>query len=317
MAVRNLMMPENEPIDDVTLEPDDTVEDLLRGGMRLLQKKKGFRFGQDSVILAAYAAAFAAADTHSASRRSAASPVPRIVDLGAGCGAVSLLLAARLPAAQVAGLELDAASCDTFRRNIALNQLTGRFQAVQGDIRRLAAGEPVSDVLSTHAFDLAVCNPPYYLPGANSRFGRSATEETAVTLNEIMQASARLLRIGGRLVMIHQTQRLPDVLFAARQNRLEPKTLRLVQALPDRAPATFLFSAVNRGRPGGFVTEKPLVIFSRPGLWSPETAAWYGWENPMAQEDLYRGLRCAATASLSGTNQGGAANAEPGAEIGS
>ncbi|MDW7655553.1 MAG: hypothetical protein SCM11_00100 [Bacillota bacterium] len=42
--------------DGIPLYPDDTVEDLQRAGLRLLQKQGNFRFGTDSVLLAAYAA---------------------------------------------------------------------------------------------------------------------------------------------------------------------------------------------------------------------------------------------------------------------
>jgi tRNA1Val (adenine37-N6)-methyltransferase len=125
----NVMWPEAQDDELIPVYPDDTLEDLQRSGLRLLQKKDGFRFGLDSVLLAAYAASLC--------RLPASRPL-RAADLGAGCGAVSLLLSARLPGAAVVGLELDPASCDALRRNIRLNRLNGRLQAVQGDIRHLS-----------------------------------------------------------------------------------------------------------------------------------------------------------------------------------
>jgi len=115
----------------VYLYPDDTVEDLQRGGLRLLQKKNGFRFGTDSVILAAYASTFFA---HTPEKDLL------VADLGAGCGAVALLLAARLPRARIWGVELEETSCSTFARNILLNHLENRMQAVRLDVRQIAAG---------------------------------------------------------------------------------------------------------------------------------------------------------------------------------
>ena len=37
------------------LREGETIEDLQLGGLRLLQKKDGFRFGMDSVLLASFA----------------------------------------------------------------------------------------------------------------------------------------------------------------------------------------------------------------------------------------------------------------------
>lgn len=276
--------------DPIPFYSDDTLEDLQRGGFRMLQKKNGFRFGLDSVLLAAYAASFYQKQT----RRKI-----KAADLGAGCGAVSLLLAARLPGISLVGLELDDTSCGTLTRNIRLNHLEDRLQAVQGDIRLLADGRLPDERLLAGTFDLIVCNPPYQRQDQIDRHPagadpdenkRRARVETDLPLELLLRASARLLRSGGRLVMIHQVRRLPDILCALRACGLEAKTMRLIQTLPDRAPVTFLLAAVRQGRPGGFQAEQPLVVCSSPGVWSDETAALYGLEPQMAPDDLMQGL---------------------------
>jgi tRNA1Val (adenine37-N6)-methyltransferase len=222
-----------------------------------------------------------------------------IADLGAGCGAVSLLVAARLPAAHLVGLELDPGSCETLGRNSRLNGLDNRLQAIQGDIRHLADGTLASEFLLPHTFDLVVSNPPYRLPAHSWRqssspvpdIRRQALEETDVSLREILSGASRLLKPKGRLVMVHRVSRLPDVICELRQCHLEPKTLRLIQPLPDRTPSTMLLSAVYQGRPGSFIAESPLLICCQPGILSPEAAALYGLEPPMSREALYQGLQ--------------------------
>jgi len=42
-------------VNDPILADDETLEDLQRDGLRLIQKINGFRFGEDSVFLAAFA----------------------------------------------------------------------------------------------------------------------------------------------------------------------------------------------------------------------------------------------------------------------
>ncbi|MEA4888770.1 MAG: methyltransferase [Clostridiaceae bacterium] len=282
----------------VCLYPDDTVEDLQRGGLRLLQKKNGFRFGTDSVMLAAYASAFF---EHTPEKDLL------VADLGAGCGAVALLLAARLPQARIWGVELDETSCSTFARNIVLNHLEHRMQAVRQDVRQIAAGRAaVGNVEGNGRFDLVVSNPPYRRPGQSwrrrsdidavsekndpaNRLSR-ACEEIELDLNQLLQAASRLLKPGGRLVLVHQANRLPDVFDALRTWRLEARTLRLVQPLPERRPSIFLLSAVKSGKSGGFQIEPPLILADQPGSMTAETAAWYGHEPSMTEAQRLQGL---------------------------
>lgn len=278
------------------LLPDETVEDLQNRGMRLLQRRTGFRFGTDSVLLAAYAASFY---PHPVRKQLTA------VDLGAGCGAASLLLAARLDQLVICGMESDWSSCETLARNIAMNQLNARIAAMNVDIRRIAAGEwPFADVgdglfagKARGSFDLAIANPPYLRPEQSFGLAVSADQpadqartESSLDLDQLLQAASRLLRPGGRLVMVHRAHRLADILPALRACRLEPRTLRLVQSIPGRRPSVILLSAIKDGRPGGFQVEAPLIVADQPGQLSAETAAWYGHEPLMSRDDLYQDL---------------------------
>ena len=40
---------------------DETLEELGRGGLRIIQKRRGFRFGTDSILLADFACVHGAA----------------------------------------------------------------------------------------------------------------------------------------------------------------------------------------------------------------------------------------------------------------
>jgi tRNA1Val (adenine37-N6)-methyltransferase len=261
---------------------DETLEDLQRSGFRLLQKRNGFRFGLDSVLLAAYAASFYPVR---------ADGTIRIADLGAGCGAVSLLLAGRLPTAQLTGIEIDPVSVDVFQRNRILNQLESRLEVVAGDIRRLP-----STALPARTFDLVVSNPPYFRPERSLRRPHpdaqpQARQESSLDLDDLLYAASRLLKPHGRFVVVHQVARLPEILTALAACKLEPKTLRLVQSLPERAPVLCLLSAQYQGKPGGFKAEPTLLVNERPGVPSRELAAWYGAEPPLTREELRRGVR--------------------------
>jgi tRNA1Val (adenine37-N6)-methyltransferase len=279
----------------IPLYADETLEDLQRRGFRMLQKKDGFRFGLDSVLLAAFSSAFC---------QSEPDRNIRIADLGAGAGAVSLLLAARLPGAHLSALELDPASVDVLKRNCRLNHLDERLLVVHGDIRVLAAGTLKDPSLPAGCFDIVVSNPPYRLPGrswqpsghltSGKLLYRQATEETSMSFLELIAAARHLLKPHGRLVLVHQVIRLPEILADLSQNSLEPKQLRFVQTMPDRSPEIFLLSAIFQGKPGGFRAEAPLIVFERQGVYSQEAASLYGLEKPLTKHELFQGLRVMA-----------------------
>jgi tRNA1Val (adenine37-N6)-methyltransferase len=282
------MRPDETPQSWIPAYPDETLEDLQRGGLRMLQKKSGFRFGTDSVLLAAYGASFYPAGS---------CKKILIADLGAGCGAVSLLLAARLPNAGFASIELDKDCVDLLQRNGRLNRLEGRMRAIHGDIRSLAAGATMDGIFKSGSFDMVISNPPYRIKRIRTQDDGTvlapqdmACEETSLCFRDLALAARRLLKARGRLVLVHQAGRLPEIIKILCECGLEPKTLRFVQPSPDRAPSVFLMSAVSQGKPGGFRVEKPLVIFDRPGEYNQETAAIYGFEDPLDETDLQQGV---------------------------
>ncbi len=268
----------------IPLYSDETLEDLQRAGLRMIQSKNRFRFGLDSVLLAAFAAQLPAIGTRK---------TVKAADLCAGSGAVSLLLAARKPGLTVTGLEIDPDSCETFARNIELNSLSNRLAVVCGDVCSLANGKLAAAELPLGAFDLVVCNPPYRrlshtLPPDPSR--RMAREETGISLPDLVLAAARLLRSGGRLALIFPIRRLTELLCTFRDCGLEAKRIRMIQARPGKPPVNMLVCAVRHGRPGGLVVDSPLQIWLEPGVMSREAKAIYGNLAPLPPADLYRGV---------------------------
>ena len=194
MRTHDFQIPLNAP-DPVPVFSDETTEDLQRDGLRLIQKQSGFRYGEDAVLLAHYAA------EHWLCRRRRP---PAFVELGSQCGVVSILFAALVPGASGLGLELIDRQVDVMRRNIELNRLTDRLRTVQGDIRALACpGVALPDGLSQSCCDLVICNPPYGVPEQgfprtdNDQAGYEnhvAREEVACNFDEICRLSARLLK---------------------------------------------------------------------------------------------------------------------------
>ena len=163
----------------------------------------------------------------------------RVCDLGAGSGALLLLLARRADRLALTGVEVDPLSAQTARNNLESNGLAG--EVVAGDLRTAP--------LPAGGFDLVVSNPPYF-PVGSGKSGGPARSEEFCSLAELCAAASRLVKNGGRFALCHRPERLVDVLCALRSCRLEPKRLKLAAHGPGHPPSLLLVEAVKQGKPG-------------------------------------------------------------------
>jgi tRNA1(Val) A37 N6-methylase TrmN6 len=174
-----------------------TEDALLNGRVRLLQPRRGHRAGSDAVLLAAALRPLAG---------------ETVVDLGAGTGAVGLMMAAS-GAAEVVFVERDPALAALCRRNIALNGLTNRARVIEADILHMPDGRCADPPI---AADIVVTNPPFLEPGrsrASPDPARAAAHQLSdKALGRWIEVGADLLRVKGRLAVIHRADRLADCL---------------------------------------------------------------------------------------------------------
>ena len=241
--------------------PDETLDEVLRGRLRVLQPRRGYRLSVDPLLLADFAA------------RSCGRGPRRVCDLGAGVGVLGLALLRAVPAATGLLVELQPRLCDLARRNVELNGLAGRVETHEGDLRHLPR--------RFHGrFDLCVSNPPFRPVGAGhpnpDPEKALANVELACSLADLAAAARRLLEPRGRLALVHDATRLPEVLGAMSAAGLRPELLRLVHPRAGE-PATRLLAVCRRvARPGPLRIEPPLVLHEADGRFTPETAAILG-----------------------------------------
>jgi tRNA1Val (adenine37-N6)-methyltransferase len=192
-------------------QPDETLDPFFDGALRVLQKKKGYRFSVDSVLLSRFIRM----------RRN-----DQAIDLGTGCGIIPLLLSHSTESRSFVGVEIQEELADLARRNISLNSLDARITILCRDFRELKTIYPAG------SFEVVFSNPPYY----RSLSGRlNATPEKTLarheirgTLADLASIAAYLLPAKGRCYLIYPAFRLVDLLVCLRGNRLEPKRLRFV-----------------------------------------------------------------------------------------
>lgn len=124
----------------------------------------------------------------------------RVVDLGAGYGALGLMLAARFPGLWVVMVEINERAAELCRRNAQENGLAAP----------VVVGDGLS-AFSSASFDAVVTNPPV-------RAGRGV-------IYRWMEEAARVLVLGGSFWMVVRTRQGAATLAEAARERVGPVEL--------------------------------------------------------------------------------------------
>ena len=185
---------------------DETLEDLQLAGLRLLQKKQGFRYGMDTVLLADFARI---------------RPEDRVADFGSGSGVLPLLLIGRGKGAFFETFEILPEMAEMARRTMEMNDVAGRV-----NIHVLDAGDAWRE-LSGCSVDAVVCNPPYGRPGAvlknpDERLAVARHQEPD-TLKRFLTSAYRILKGRGVISLTYPAERMLDLMDRMRECHLEPK----------------------------------------------------------------------------------------------
>jgi len=236
---------------EVTL---DSIRDI-----KIYQSKTGYRFSVDSLLLSDFVNL---------------KTVRNIADLGSGSGVVGILIAKKYPKAKVDLFELQTALVDLSEKNICINNLKDRMQALQCDIRTLPALYP-----GLSEYELAVSNPPFRKPKSgklNVEEERAiARHELRLSLSELVAAAYSLLKAKGRFCIIYHPCRLSELIETLKKKNLEPKRLRFVHSTRLSEAKMALVEAVKGGRTG-LKVENPLFLYNEDGSYTEEMLEIYG-----------------------------------------
>jgi tRNA1(Val) A37 N6-methylase TrmN6 len=249
-------------MDEAAGEAPTSLDAILGGRLRLRQPLGGHRVGADAVLLAAAAGA----------------PARRLVDVGAGVGAVGLALLQRWPEAQGDLVEIDPFLAALARENAALNGLESRARVVAADALDARARRKAG--LVDGAADLVVANPPLFEAGtvraspdgarARAHVAR-ARRGAASPLEAWIVACLALLAPRGRFVMIHRPDALAAILLAIGR-RLGGVALLAVHPLAERGSHRLLVAGVKGSR-APLSIAPPLVLHEASGAFTARAEA--------------------------------------------
>ncbi len=175
----------------------------------------------------------------------------RVLDLGAGCGTLGLLLCSGDPLCLVTGVELDTTAHSAALENIHRNGLSGRMESICTDLRSLPQD-------FTGRFDCCVSNPPYFSGGPASARNPLARREDFCTPEDLFAAAGKALKFGGSFYLVHKPEKLAQLIACGAARSLELKRLTLIRHSTGGPVTTILLQFKKGGKPGLTLEEEAL-----------------------------------------------------------
>lgn len=236
---------------------DEAIDELGIKDYKIIQKKQGFRFGVDAVLLGNFAEV----------KRG-----DKVADLCSGTGIVPFIIAGKKEPEKVVGIEIQEDMVDMAKRSSNINLLTEKVGFIHGDLKD-------KDLIGNLGkFNVVTVNPPYKVP-ENSLLSLNHKEKIArfeieCTLEDVVIAAKLLLKDNGKLFMVHRPDRMIDIFETLRKYKIEPKKIRFVHPDIHKAPNIILIEAQNFG--GRFLKVLPPLYVFENGSYSKEIDMIYG-----------------------------------------
>ena len=236
---------------EINLKENEKIEDLQYKGLKIIQNKKGFCFGIDSILLSDFAKQIKEGTKV----------------LGTGTGIIATLLCKKTKLKEIIGVEKQEEVYETATRSIKLNKLENQFKIINEDIINL------NKEFEKNTFDAIVTNPPYkkkdtgIINEAESKI--IARHETTATLEDFIKISKDLLKDKGEFYMVHRPDRLVDIISLMRNYKIEPKILRFVHTNKESKPILILIKGIKNAKPF-LKVEKNLYIYQENGEYTEE-----------------------------------------------
>ena len=187
----------------------------------------------------------------------------KILDIGTGCGIISILLAKRSKA-KITGIEILETMAEIAKENVKNNGFYEQISIVNEDIKNY------KKIFSQAQFDAIVTNPPYFeFKGDFSQINdleqlACARHNVNLTVEEIIKISAYLLKNMGSFSMVFRSERLIEILELLKKYNLEPKRIKNCYTKWNENSKICMIEAIKDAN-SGLLIEMPIFVYDKNG----------------------------------------------------
>lgn len=232
---------QNQKYLNIDINPDEDLSPFIRGKVHLIQKKKGYRFNVDSVLLVNFINI---------------NPPKKVIDLGTGSGIIPILLNLKIKNLKLYALEIQESMFDIAKRNFRLN-------GVDVDIR-LSDVRNVKNIFQNQFFDCVISNPPYFSSVDYRPVEDIARAEKTVSFEYFVRAASFLLKNKGRFYYIYPVSRFVESVSICKDHKLQPKRFRFIHPSSVENSTHVMVECLKSGKERGEIVERPLIMYENP-----------------------------------------------------
>ena len=234
---------------------DETLDDLNKVNKKIIQKKNGFRFSIDAVLIANFIDIRHKGTT--------------VMDIGTGSGIIPLLLSENENILKIFGVEIITENAILAKRSIEYNNLDNKIEIINKDIKELSVDSKI---------DMIVTNPPYIKSDNGKRSETSvkaiSKHEVKLTLEELVINSRRILKSGGSFNIVCRTDRFQEIVNLLSENNFFAKRIRMVHVKPGKNAILFMIEAIKDKKYTPEILE-PIYLYDENGSYTEEILKYY------------------------------------------
>lgn len=209
------------------------LNDLLwDGDLKIFQDTEKFKFSIDSILLANFV--------------TLNKSITKILDIGTGNAPIPLMLTKRT-SVKIDGAEIQKESFNLGEESVKYNNLDNQIKLIYGDIKELYKE------MENNSYDTIVSNPPYFKSNTKvpvNEGKRLARNEQTLSIKDIFIIAKKLLKDGGNIAIVIDTERLVEVIGLMKENSIEPKRIQFVYPKNTKNSKIMLIEGTKNGNPG-------------------------------------------------------------------
>lgn len=239
------------------IREDEVLEKLGLANYWILQKKEGYRFTIDPILLANFVEA---------------KKGNKILDLGTGGGILPFLLQKnnQEKKLQITGIDIQKKYIDMAQRSGLINK-TDNIDFLEMDIKNIPE-------YFRGAFDIVISNPPFFKANegkVNSRKDIALSRhELEIDFPRIIKAGKYSLKDKGRFLFIQRSERLLEIGSSLQEEGMSLQRLQLIYGDEKTPSKLFLGEAVKRKNTQLKILP-PLIIYDKEGNYKEEVRCLY------------------------------------------
>lgn len=221
-----------------------TSSPFIRGKIQVIQRKSGYRFNLDSILLAYF---------------SKLKNNSKVIDLGTGSGILILLLNLKYKNIKFYAVEVQKSLYEIAKQNFKINNVEVNLF--------LENVKNIKNLFKNQSFDFVITNPPFFkkeMAKAKNKEVQIGKAEVEGTLEDFISASSYLLKNSGKLFLINNIGRLSETIFLMKKYKIQPKRWRFVHPTINENATNFLVEGIKGGKESGEIVERPLIIYEDP-----------------------------------------------------